>query len=157
MKERRIYVTACDFERLGDLVSARARRAYGRDDRIAELEAALGRAEVLPSHEFSADVVTMYSAVRLVDLDAGREFAFTLVFPDEAEIGRGMISVLAPLGSRTFGLREGDVIDWRVPGGARRMRILQVLSPPELALGDPVHSCEICQRFHHEGGNSRTS
>jgi regulator of nucleoside diphosphate kinase len=47
-----------------------------------------------------------------------------------ADAARGWVSVLAPLGSALIGLRVGQEIDWPMPRGVRRIRIVAVLSPP---------------------------
>ena len=42
---------------------------------------------------------------------------FTLVFPSDANIEAGKISVLAPLGTAMLGYRVGDEFAWIVPYG----------------------------------------
>jgi regulator of nucleoside diphosphate kinase len=41
------------------------------------------------------------------------------------------LSVLAPLGTALLGYREGDELDWRMPGGMRRLRVERILDQPE--------------------------
>jgi len=55
------------------------------------------------------------------------------VYPKDANADRGWVSVLAPLGSALLGLRVGQEIDWRMPGGVRRVRVLAVPYQPEAA------------------------
>jgi regulator of nucleoside diphosphate kinase len=43
------------------------------------------------------------------------------------------ISVLAPIGTAILGYRLGDVIEWQVPAGLRRLRVEEVLYQPERA------------------------
>jgi regulator of nucleoside diphosphate kinase len=131
--ERKIYITAPDFDRLRSLVDAGALSAWARDGRLQELEAELDRSEVLAPEDIPSDVVTMHSEVRLVDLDTQQTMTYTLVYPHEADIDQGKISVLAPIGTAILGFRRGDVFEWRVPGGLRRMRILEVASRSESA------------------------
>jgi regulator of nucleoside diphosphate kinase len=56
---------------------------------------------------------------------------FTLVFPDHADISAGKISVFAPIGTAMLGYRVGDVIEWAVPEGRRRLKVTEVLYQPE--------------------------
>jgi len=42
--------------------------------------------------------------------------------------------VLAPLGTALLGYREGDEVEWLMPGGLRRMCIERVRSPHETAV-----------------------
>ena len=72
----------------------------------------------------------MNSTVRLRDLETGEEETYTLVYPDEADIGENKLSVLAPVGTALLGYRAGDVVEWPVPAGVRRFRIEEVVSQP---------------------------
>jgi regulator of nucleoside diphosphate kinase len=50
----------------------------------------------------------------------------TLVYPSEANVEAGKISVLAPVGAALIGLRVGQSIRWPLPDG--RERTLEVMS-----------------------------
>jgi regulator of nucleoside diphosphate kinase len=56
---------------------------------------------------------------------------YQLTFPTEANFDDGKISVLAPIGTAMIGYRRGDVIEWEVPSGVRRLRVEEVLYQPE--------------------------
>ena len=81
------------------------------------------------------DAITMRSKVRLKDLESRKEMIYSLVFPNEADIDEGRISVLAPVGTAMIGYRVGDIIEWEVPSGLRRLKVEEVLYQPE-ASGD---------------------
>jgi regulator of nucleoside diphosphate kinase len=54
------------------------------------------------------------------------------VYPREADIDAGKISILVPVGSALLGLRVGQSIDWTLPGGRkRRYRVIAVPYQPE--------------------------
>ena len=128
-----IYVTASDRKLL--LALLEGRRRYGREDRqtLEALEEELDRAVVVDTAHLPPDVVTVGSRVHLVDLDTGEELIFTVVFPSRANANEGRISVLAPLGTAVLGYRTDDHIEWDVPGGRRRLRVLRVVYQPESA------------------------
>jgi regulator of nucleoside diphosphate kinase len=75
----------------------------------------------------------MRSKVRLLDIDAGKEVVYSLVFPNEADLDQGKISVLAPIGTAMIGYKVGDVIEWEVPAGLRRLQVEEILYQPETA------------------------
>jgi regulator of nucleoside diphosphate kinase len=106
----------------------RARTAdYARDqEHIDRLEEELVRSVPVATAEVPTDVVTMHSKVTVRDLDAGSSRTYTLVFPHEADLPSGRLSVLAPLGTALLGYRVGDEIEWPMPGGVRRVRIESV-------------------------------
>jgi regulator of nucleoside diphosphate kinase len=128
----RIFITETDYDKLRRLIAGR--RFSGTDaEHLTELEQELERAEVLDDNEtIPADVVTMNSEVRLMDLDSGETKVYKLVFPSQARTEYAL-SVLAPIGTAILGYRVGSVIDWRVPRGVRRLKILEVLFQPEAA------------------------
>jgi regulator of nucleoside diphosphate kinase len=133
MKERTIFVTQEDMQRLSDLVES-AERISSRDlQHLRMLKEELAQAEIVTSDEIPADVATMNSRVRLKDLDSGRESVYVLVFPRDADVAQGRISVLAPIGTAIIGYRAGDVIVWSVPAGERRFKLEEILYQPEAA------------------------
>jgi regulator of nucleoside diphosphate kinase len=134
VKEATIYVTKIDRERLGKLIEiARKRDGDANREYLNRLEEELERAETVEPQEVSPDVITMRSKVRLKDLRTGEEVVYSLVFPTEADFSAGKISVLAPVGTAMLGYRRGDVIEWVVPSGLRRLRVEEVLYQPESA------------------------
>lgn len=132
MEERPIFITGQDLERLRTLLVKQ--RASGRDSKyLAKLRGELEKAVVVDPATIPADVVTMNSTVELTDLDTGTTEVYTLVFPEEADIARQKISVLAPIGTAMLGYRVGDAFEWEVPAGTRRLQVTQVLYQPEAA------------------------
>ena len=124
MKEREIYVTALDVERLRKLLDGVKLWSSRDREHLEALGAELDRAHVVAPQDVPADVVTMNSAVLVRDLDAGTEMALMLVFPSETGLELGKISILAPVGTALLGYRVGDTIEWNswsgeaAPGGA---------------------------------------
>lgn len=135
-KEAAISITEFDLGRLRNLIDiARYGGADGHGPYLNRLEAELERAEVVDPKAIPKDVVTMRSTVRLKDLDSGKEMVYSLVFPKEADVNKGRISVLAPVGTAMIGYRVGDVIEGEVPSGLRRLKVEEVIYQPE-ASGD---------------------
>jgi regulator of nucleoside diphosphate kinase len=75
----------------------------------------------------------MNSRVKVKDLNSGRVTTYQIVFPGEADIAKNRISVLAPIGTGLLGYSAGTTIEWQVPSGMRRFRILEVEYQPEAA------------------------
>ncbi len=135
MKQRQIFITAFDKKRLDELIAvAREFGEHARND-LHDLSEELARAKVVEPKKVPPSVVTMNSKVILQNLDTSEELTYCLVFPDEADIDSGAISILAPVGTAILGYGEGDVIEWAVPSGKTRIRIEKILYQPE-ASGD---------------------
>ena len=112
-----IYLTQADLDRLFDLVETYS--AGPGADRLQQLERELVRAVVVPRDEIPADIVTMNSRVVFEDETTGERREITLVYPKQADIASGKISVLVPVGTALLGVRIGQSIDWELPNGAK--------------------------------------
>lgn len=120
-----IVVTTSDFERLQRVLSSHDGAGVDR------LDIELARAEVVDPHEVPSDVVTMNSEVVSEDLATGVKRTVRIVYPEDADAQQGRVSVLAPLGSALLGLGVGQEIEWRMPQGIRRLRVVAVPYQPE--------------------------
>ncbi|MFA5183456.1 MAG: nucleoside diphosphate kinase regulator [Syntrophales bacterium] len=133
MQERTIYITKFDFERLEELLAVAAEFSYRDRGDLEKLDEELQKGNVVDSKEVPPNVVTMNSRVRLLDVEKNQSMVYTLVFPKDADLDAGKLSVLSPIGTAIFGYSVGDVIEWQVPKGMRRIKIEQVLYQPEAA------------------------
>jgi regulator of nucleoside diphosphate kinase len=119
---RKITITRPDRARLLHVASAKP-NLISWAIFVDELRRELARSRVVDPARVPDDVVTMRSTVRIREPSSDRRpEVLTLVYPDEADLSVGKISVLAPLGTALLGVRAGDVI--RVPGagGMREIR-----------------------------------
>jgi regulator of nucleoside diphosphate kinase len=132
--QRSILVAVADAHRLRGLLAARRGSPLHDEAHLHELESELERAVLMARDQIPAEVVTMDSVVSVLDLFSGERGEYTLVYPAEANLAAGRISVLAPLGTAVLGYREGDEIEWLMPGGLRRLRIEKVRSSDENTL-----------------------
>jgi len=80
----------------------------------------IDRANIHTAARIPADVVTMYSSVEFSDEANGTRRTVELVYPKEADISAGRISILTPIGAGLIGLREGQSILWPGRDGHRR-------------------------------------
>jgi regulator of nucleoside diphosphate kinase len=128
---RQIIITESDHRNLEALLSSEFAKVAEPASRLDELRAELERARIVSTYELPNDVVTMNSKVVMRDLETDEQETFVLVFPEEADIAEGRLSILAPIGTAILGERIGEEIRWRVPDGWRRLRIEEVIYQPE--------------------------
>ena len=102
---------------------------------LNQLEKELMHANLTSSTDIPPDIITMNSKVRILDVETDEEMVFTLVFPTEADLKQEKLSVLAPIGTAILGFKTGDVINWNVPDGIRKIKVIEVIYQPE-ASGD---------------------
>ena len=135
MSGKTIRITEFDLERLKKLLNEAKYTEYRKSQYLEKLQMELSRAEIVSPQNVPGGVITMNSTVCLLDLDTGEEEIYTLVFPEDAELGQGKISILAPIGTAMLGYEVGDVFEWEVRAGKRRLRVEKILYQPE-ASGD---------------------
>lgn len=114
----RLVIDADSMERLEALAHGALRRNPDLADRFLE---ELGRARVVPLPKLPSNVVAIGRAVTYRDESTGQEKTIVPVFPEEADIARGRISVLTPIGVALIGLAEGASLHWDTRDGERRM------------------------------------
>jgi regulator of nucleoside diphosphate kinase len=125
MTINKIMITEADLERLRRLIDS-ARKFGQRDlEHIDSLEYELDRA-IIKVGEAPASVVALGSWVRLKDLDSKQNFRYQIVLPKDSDVAENRISVLAPIGTGLLGYRVGAIVEWKVPSGVRRFKILDV-------------------------------
>lgn len=112
-----ITLTTDDSERLRRLADA----ASEKFPRTAEfLAREVDRATVVDDHGASSGLVTMGAQVVYRDDDTGKSRSVILVYPDEADLDEGKISVLTPIGAALIGLSVNQSIEFETPTGATR-------------------------------------
>lgn len=121
MNDDAILLTERDYLRIRYLLSV------NKQDDFEDLEVEIERARIISEDEIPDDLVTMNSKVTYQILNEGKIATIILVFPDEADIGNGKVSILASLGSALIGLRKNQEINWAFPDGRlKRLKILKV-------------------------------
>lgn len=94
----------------------------------------IDRAEVRPDADMPDHVVRMRSTVRFEDDANGAARSVLLVYPKEADIAAGKVSVLSLVGAGLIGLSVGQSIQWPDRDGHERaLRILKVEPPGRIA------------------------
>jgi len=120
-------LTELDFVRLQKLTGTHPPPA------LADL---LDIADVLPSRDVPADIVTMYAQAEIEDLSTRERQTLMVCYPGDAEPNAGFISVLSPVGIGLLGLKAGATARWHTPGGEENnARVVAVRFQPE-ASGD---------------------
>jgi regulator of nucleoside diphosphate kinase len=129
-----IYITETDLERLRNLIELiRNQNERAHFPYINTLEEKLEYAETALSENIQSNVITMRSKVRLHDVETGKDTTYTLVFPNEANVDEGKISILAPLATAILGRNLGDMVDFKAPSGLRRLTVDEIIYQPESA------------------------
>lgn len=91
----------------------------------------IDRAETLPAEEVPGDVVTMGATVEFVVQKTGERRTVKLVYPKDADIAEGRLSILTPVGAGLIGLRVGQSISWPDRSGEERLLTIENVTRPD--------------------------
>ncbi|QDU35971.1 Regulator of nucleoside diphosphate kinase [Maioricimonas rarisocia] len=128
---RRCLISREDHDQLENLLLGEFAAAFSDKTYVQSLRLKLSVAEVVEAGAIPSDVVTMNSTIRIRDTRTNEDETYTLVYPRDADIASGHLSVLAPIGTAILGQRVGDRVRWQVPGGTTRLCIEAILFQPE--------------------------
>lgn len=126
LKKKRppIHLIDTESDTLADLAMSTAHRA---PEVSAMLLEEIDRAKIHTAAKLPANVITMMSTVEFVDEGNNARHKVQLVYPADADIAAGKISILTPVGAGLIGLTEGQSILWPDRDGhQRRLRIEKV-------------------------------
>jgi len=119
----KIAISETDQHRLSTLVATISRRNPEAAD---ALQAELSRAKLVSDHRLPDDVVRMGSSVTY-QIEEGAPRMVTLVYPGEADIDAGRVSILTPIGTALLGLSPGQTMPWMTTAGdLKRLLIVAV-------------------------------
>ncbi|MER8520627.1 nucleoside diphosphate kinase regulator [Mesorhizobium sp. M1076] len=123
-----IRISQADHARLSALASTVAvRNPEASDELLAELE----RARIVADGSISADTVQMGSSVTFKP-DTGDAKTVTLVFPGDADISAGKVSIFTPIGTALIGLSAGQSMTWNARDGRRHELLVLAVSQTAL-------------------------
>lgn len=131
MSSKSIYITEFDLTRLKKLLLDSQSTDYRKSEYLERLQQEINRAEVVQPKDIPNNVITMNSTVCIEDIDTQEEEIYTLVFPEDADLEQGKISILAPIGTAMLGYEVGDSFIWEVPAGKRKLQVKKILYQPE--------------------------
>jgi regulator of nucleoside diphosphate kinase len=119
----KIIVSEADHARLEALaVALQDRNPAVAGAMLAELD----RARIVPERALPSGVVRVGSSVTF-SMDGADPRTAQLVYPGEADIASGRISVATPVGAALIGLSAGQSMAWTgIDGRERTLRVLAV-------------------------------
>lgn len=114
-----------DLSENAEYQSAREQQSFN-EGRIMEIESALARAQVIDIKSLSGDKVLFGATVTLEDSETGNQNSYQIVGQYEANLEKGLISLLSPIARALIGKSKGDFVDVVTPKGEKSYEILNV-------------------------------
>jgi len=122
-KEIKTAVAMGDLRENAEYHAALERQAFVRA-RIGQLRERLGALSAINFDDVPRDRAGIGSRLELLDLDSDEEITYQLVFPEAADLEKGLLSIASPIGRALVGLKEGDEVKIEIPSGARNFEVL---------------------------------
>ena len=94
--------------------------------KIGHIKKRLSEISMIKLDSLPRDRVGLGSTVVLFDLGEEKEIRYELVFADDADVVRGLISVSSPIGKGLSGRKAGDEVTIQVPNGVKRFEIVSL-------------------------------
>ena len=114
-----------DLSENAEYHAAREKQSF-IEGRIQDLEAALSRAQIIDVATLSGDKVLFGATVEVNDCDKNKKQTYQIVGQYEANLEKGLISMLSPLAKALIGRSVGDFVEFNTPKGLKTYEILSV-------------------------------
>lgn len=122
-----IVLVEDEADALADLaMNMRERHPHASTLLLEEID----RADIVDAAELPADVVNMGAEVEFVDRKTGERHKVRLVYPMDADIAQGRLSILTPVGAGLIGLKQGQSISWPDRNGSERLLTIERVTHP---------------------------
>lgn len=130
---KKVTLTKNDYTRIYKAITDAKNSKTINSNEAEKLLSELIKAEIVPSEKIDKDVVTMNSEVKLFFENTQKEQSFKIVYPQDANLKENKISIFSPIATALIGYKIGDEIEWIVPGGMTKIKIVDLIYQPEAA------------------------
>lgn len=94
--------------------------------KIAKLEEVISNARLVDESQLTSDKVLILSKVKIRNIAMKKDFDYTLVAENEANLKEGKISVDSPIGKGLLGKKVGEIAEIQVPNGIMKFEVLEI-------------------------------
>lgn len=107
--------------------------ASQRTKEMGQLQRELNSSLRVADEKLEEDIIRLNSYFEVKDMATGKTLQLNLVMPKMADLSQQKISILSPLGVALIGFREGMLVEWVLPGGPKKLKILKVVNSVQVA------------------------
>lgn len=94
------------------------------EGRIGEIQGKLAGVEAIDPSAIKSDRIVFGATVDIQDTEAEETSTYQIVGVDEADVKKGMISIISPLARAMIGKKAGDLVVVQSPKGDKEYEIL---------------------------------
>jgi len=96
------------------------------ETRVLQLQDKIARSRIIDENQITTEEVSILNTVLVEDLKRKKQYEYTLVSAEEADVKQNRISITSPVGKGLLGRKEGDVAEIQVPAGLLQYKILSI-------------------------------
>ncbi len=94
------------------------------EGRIGEIQGKLAGVEAIDPATIKSDRIVFGAHVQIEDTETQEKVGYQIVGVDEADVKKGMISIISPLARAMIGKKVGDIVTVQSPKGDKEYEIL---------------------------------
>ena len=119
-----LIMSSRDFNTIKTLIEHPHVRYQVKEIRLLTEE--LKKMKVIESELIPKDLIGINSEVSIHDVTSGKKMKFKITLPSFANLKEKKVSIFAPISIALIGFKKGDLIEWNMPGGLKKLRITNV-------------------------------
>ncbi len=96
---------------------------------LADVEGKLAKTRIIEDENIPGDKIYIGAIVDLLDLDTDEKMQYQMVSPEESSYEDNKLSIFAPIGKALLGHAEGEELEFKVPAGVLRYKVLKIARP----------------------------
>jgi transcription elongation factor GreA len=94
------------------------------EGRIAEIQGKLAGVEAIDPATIKSDRIVFGATVEIQDTESDEKATYQIVGVDEADVKKGMISIISPLARAMIGKKQGDLVTVQSPKGDKEYEVI---------------------------------
>ncbi|MCC2677689.1 MAG: transcription elongation factor GreA [Pseudobdellovibrio sp.] len=94
------------------------------EGRIGEIQGKLAGVEAIDPATIKSDKIVFGATVTLQDTESEEEITYQIVGVDEADVKKGMISIISPLARAMIGKKVGELVTVQSPKGDKEYEVI---------------------------------
>lgn len=94
------------------------------EGRISDIQGKLAGAEIVNPADIKSDRIVFGATVTVRDEETDETTTYQIVGVDEADVKKGMISILSPIARALIGKKKGDVVTVQSPKGDKDYEVV---------------------------------
>jgi len=126
-KELQTAAAHGDLSENAEYDAAKHRQEFVRS-RIVQFEGRVRELSMYTVASIPHGVVAYGSRVTIEEVEVGEAVAYDIVFPEEADVAKGQISLSSPIGRGLLNKTVGDEVVVQTPSGKRTYQIIELVT-----------------------------